>query len=53
MNLTVDLHSHSGYAGGVGTILLADVARTMKMKGIDVFGTGDVLLPARYKELEE
>lgn len=53
MNLTVDLHSHSGYAGGVGTILLEDVARTMKMKGIDVFGTGDVLLPARYRELEE
>lgn len=53
MHLTVDLHSHSGYAGGVGAILLEDVSRTMKMKGIDVFGTGDVMLPARYQELEE
>ncbi|MBI9032404.1 hypothetical protein JEZ13_10465 [bacterium] len=52
MNLAVDLHSHSGYAGGVGTILLEDISRTMKMKGIDVFGTGDVLLPQRYRELE-
>ncbi len=53
MNLAVDLHSHSGYAGGVGTILLEDISQTMKKKGIDVFGTGDVLLPQRYQELEE
>ena len=53
MNLAVDLHSHSGYAGGVGTILLEDVSTTMKKKGIDVFGTGDVLLPQRFQELEE
>ena len=53
MNLAVDLHSHSGYAGGVGTILLEDISLTMKKKGIDVFGTGDVLLPQRYLELEE
>lgn len=52
MKLAVDLHSHSGYAGGVGTILLEDISRTMKKKGIDVFGTGDVLLPQRYRELE-
>ncbi len=53
MHLAVDLHSHSGYAGGVGTISLEDVSKTMKMKGINVFGTGDVLLPQRYGELEE
>ena len=53
MNLAVDLHSHSGYAGGVGTIHLSDISLTMKKKGIDVFGTGDVLLPQRYRELEE
>lgn len=53
MNLAVDLHSHSGYAGGVGTILLEDVSITMKKKGIDVFGTGDVLLPQRFQELED
>ena len=52
MKLAVDLHSHSGYAGGVGTILLEDISSTMKKKGIDVFGTGDVLLTQRYLELE-
>ncbi|PID28908.1 MAG: hypothetical protein CSB55_02250 [Candidatus Cloacimonadota bacterium] len=51
-NLAVDLHSHSGYAGGVGQITLEDVAQTMKYKGIDVFGTGDCLLPARMNELK-
>lgn len=53
MNLAVDLHSHSGYAGGVGRISLEAVANTMKKKGIDVFATGDVLLPQRYLELEK
>ncbi len=53
MNLAVDLHSHSGYAGGVGTITLEDVSTTMKKKGIDVFGTGDILLPQRFTQLEK
>ncbi len=53
MNISVDLHSHSGYAGGVGKIELTDVSATMKMKGIDVFATGDILLPARYNCLEK
>ncbi len=52
MRLAVDLHSHSGYAGGVGDISLADVSATMKLKGIEVFGTGDCLLPARMQELQ-
>ncbi|MFO7896353.1 MAG: endonuclease Q family protein [Candidatus Cloacimonadales bacterium] len=52
MKLAVDLHSHSGYAGGVGQIELADVSRTMNLKGIQVFGTGDCLLPARAHELK-
>ena len=51
MKLAVDLHSHSGYAGGVGQIELSDVSRTMNLKGIDIFGTGDCLLPARSDEL--
>lgn len=51
MQLTVDLHSHSGYAGGVGQIELNSVAAVMKVKGIDIFGTGDCLLPQRSKEL--
>ena len=53
MKLTVDLHSHSGYAGGVGQIELKSVASTMKLKGIDVFGTGDCLFPPRTEELKE
>ncbi len=53
MRLAVDLHSHSGYAGGVGNIKLEDVIQTMKRKGIDVFGAGDVLFPKRTEELRE
>ncbi len=45
MKLTADLHSHSGHAGGVGMISLDGIARTMKLKGIDVFGSGDCLQP--------
>ncbi|MBN2829652.1 MAG: hypothetical protein JXR56_04980 [Candidatus Cloacimonetes bacterium] len=51
MNLAVDLHSHSGHAGGVGDIPLKSVSQTMKTKGIQVFGTGDVIFPTRTKEL--
>ncbi len=53
MKLAVDLHSHSGYAGGVGQIELPAVSRTMKLKGIDVFGTGDCLFPPRTEELKQ
>ncbi|MCB5249935.1 MAG: endonuclease Q family protein [Candidatus Cloacimonadales bacterium] len=51
MQLCVDLHSHSGYAGGVGDIQLNDIVNTMSYKGIDVFGTGDCLYPKRTHEL--
>lgn len=51
MKIAVDLHSHSGYAGGVGQLELIDIAQTMKKKGIDIFGTGDALFPPRTKEL--
>lgn len=53
MEICVDLHSHSGYAGGVGDIGLADVARSMKKKGIRVFGTGDCLHPGWNAKLRE
>ena len=53
MKLAVDLHSHSGYAGGVGQIELEAVSATMKLKGIDVFGTGDCLFPPRTEELKQ
>lgn len=51
MKIAVDLHSHSGYAGGVGQIPLAKVAATMACKGIHVFGSGDCLYPPRAVEL--
>ncbi len=50
MALAVDLHSHSGYAGGAGKINLHSLAETMKIKGISVFGIGDCLFPAWQKE---
>lgn len=53
MKIAVDLHSHSGYAGGVGQIELAQVSQTMKMKGIDIFGSGDCLFPPRTKQLKK
>ena len=46
MRYVVDLHSHSGYAGGVGNISLETVADTMAKKGINAFGVGDCLQPA-------
>jgi PHP family Zn ribbon phosphoesterase len=52
LKLAVDLHSHSGYAGGVGQIELTEVSRTMKLKGIDVFGSGDCIFPPRTEELK-
>ena len=43
--LALDLHSHSGYSGGVGKISLEKIRESMEKKGIDVFGTGDCLHP--------
>lgn len=53
MRIAVDLHSHSGYAGGVGQIELSQVSHSMKLKGIDIFGTGDCLFPPRTQELQQ
>lgn len=53
MRYVVDLHSHSGYAGGVGIISLENVADTMVKKGINVFGVGDCLQPAWRESLEK
>ncbi len=53
MKIAVDLHSHSGYSGGVGLIRLEDIATTMLLKGIRVFGTGDCLHPAWNARLRE
>ncbi|PIS20880.1 hypothetical protein COT52_01520 [candidate division WWE3 bacterium CG08_land_8_20_14_0_20_43_13] len=45
MQITVDLHSHSGASGGVGDINFDDIYKAMRLKGIDVYGTGDCLFP--------
>jgi len=52
MRYVVDLHSHSGYAGGVGDISLPVVAETMAQKGINAFGVGDCLQPAWNERLD-
>jgi uncharacterized protein (TIGR00375 family) len=53
MALAVDLHSHSGYAGGAGDIDLVSLAETMRYKGINVFGIGDCLFPKWQQEYKE
>lgn len=52
MELHTDLHSHSGYAGGVGNTSLADIESNMPLKGIDVVGTGDCMHPLWRSQLE-
>ncbi|HOD18235.1 MAG TPA: endonuclease Q family protein [Candidatus Cloacimonadota bacterium] len=49
MELAVDLHSHSSYAGGSGLINLNTLASAMRYKGINVFGVGDCQFPAWRK----
>ncbi|NOQ56044.1 MAG: hypothetical protein GQ477_04535 [Nanohaloarchaea archaeon] len=53
MLINCDLHSHSGYAGGVGQISLDDLEAAMDKKGIDVFGTGDCLHPLWSRFLKD
>lgn len=53
MTLTLDLHSHSGYSGGVGQISLEAVAKAMALKGLEVFGTGDALHVLWQNHLKE
>ena len=50
--LVCDLHSHSGYSGGVGRMNLPELLAAMGRKGIDVFGAGDALHPAWYSTLQ-
>ncbi|RZN50599.1 hypothetical protein EF808_01085 [archaeon] len=51
MHLNLDLHSHSGYAGGVGNTSFDAIERNMPLKGIDIVGTGDCLHPIWYDML--
>jgi len=47
------MHSHSGYAGGVGNTSFGDVEKNMPLKGINVVGTGDCMHPHWKARLEE
>ena len=41
LKINLDLHSHSFYAGGVGSLNIEDMLRYAPLKGIEVVGTGD------------
>lgn len=53
MKLVLDLHTHSGYAGGAGEKNLVRATRAARLKGIDILGTGDCLYPKWISELKE
>lgn len=52
MNIIVDLHSHSPYAGASGKVNFPRLRYVMKAKGIDVYGSGDILLEKWENELD-
>ncbi|MCK5183389.1 MAG: hypothetical protein KAQ95_03710, partial [Candidatus Heimdallarchaeota archaeon] len=43
--IVCDLHSHSSYAGGTGSLDLRTAVDNMPKKGVRVVGTGDCLYP--------
>jgi len=45
MKVNLDLHSHSNYSPGVFNISLEKIAYAMRLKGVDLMGTGDCLFP--------
>lgn len=51
MKIVVDLHSHSPYAGASGKADFKKLSYVMKIKGIDVYGSGDILLKKWEDEL--
>ena len=52
MNLVVDLHSHSPYAGASGKVDFERLRYVMGAKGIDIYGSGDILLEKWENELD-
>ncbi|MFW9923301.1 MAG: endonuclease Q family protein [Candidatus Thorarchaeota archaeon] len=48
-----DLHCHSSYAGGTGSLDLKTAVTNMPMKGVKLVGTGDCLYPPWLKMLQE
>ncbi len=51
MKLTVDLHSHSPYAGGSGKTDFNRLETVMRKKGISIYGSGDILLEKWLDEI--
>lgn len=41
--VTADIHSHSGYSGGVGKIDFFRLTKNLTKKGINIFSSGDIL----------
>ncbi|OLS23727.1 MAG: hypothetical protein HeimC3_23700 [Candidatus Heimdallarchaeota archaeon LC_3] len=53
VSVNVDLHFHSSYAGGTGSLSLEDFSKYAPLKGIHLVGTGDVQFIPWRKTLEE
>ena len=51
MNFVVDLHSHSPYAGASGKSDFKRLSYVMGIKGINIYGSGDILLKKWEDEL--
>jgi len=51
MLISIDLHSHSPYAGASGKVNFPRLKFVMEKKGIDVYGCGDILLGKWEDEL--
>lgn len=52
MNIAVDLHAHSPYAGASGKVNFERLQYVMGIKGIDVYGSGDILFEKWLNELD-
>jgi PHP family Zn ribbon phosphoesterase len=52
ISVNVDLHFHSSYAGGTGSLSLEDFSSFAPLKGIEIVGTGDVQFKPWRKTLE-
>ena len=52
MNYVVDLHSHSPYAGASGKSDFGRLSYVMGIKGINIYGGGDILLKKWEDELD-
>ena len=51
--VVVDLHCHSSYAGGTGSLDLRTAVDNMPKKGVKLVGTGDCLFEPWLKTLKE